>query len=91
MIFPGQFATDTTQAMVINEATAKLMGYTSPEQALGKKFDQWGTTRQDHWSSKRFSLPGIAGAYQAAHDAYRAGRLPTYFYKSGCNKPAGNH
>ena len=40
--FSEQFATDTTQAMVINEATAKLMGYASPKQALGKKFDQWG-------------------------------------------------
>ena len=40
--FSKQFATDTTQSMVINEATAKLMGYSSPEQALGKKFDQWG-------------------------------------------------
>jgi len=40
--FSRNFATDTTQAMIINETTAKLLGYTSPEQALGKKFDQWG-------------------------------------------------
>jgi len=40
--FSKQFATDTTEAMVINESTAKLLGYSSPEQAIGKNFDQWG-------------------------------------------------
>jgi putative ABC transport system permease protein len=32
--FSKQFGTDTTQAMVINESTAKLLGYTSPQQAI---------------------------------------------------------
>jgi putative ABC transport system permease protein len=40
--FSKDFATDTTQAMVLNEAAAKLFGYTSPEQAIGKRFKQWG-------------------------------------------------
>jgi putative ABC transport system permease protein len=40
--FSKDFGTDTTQAMVINESAAKLLGYTSPQQAIGKKFDQWG-------------------------------------------------
>jgi putative ABC transport system permease protein len=40
--FSKQFGTDTTEAMVINESTAKLLGYSSPQQALGKNFDQWG-------------------------------------------------
>lgn len=40
--FSRDFATDTTQAMVLNEAAAKLFGYTSPEQAIGKRFKQWG-------------------------------------------------
>jgi len=40
--FSKDFATDTTQAMVINESTARLLGYTSPMEAIGKKFDQWG-------------------------------------------------
>jgi putative ABC transport system permease protein len=40
--FSKQFGTDTTQAMVINESTAKLLGYTSPQQAIGRNFDQWG-------------------------------------------------
>jgi putative ABC transport system permease protein len=34
--------TDTTQAMILNEAAVKMFGYSSPEQAIGKRFKQWG-------------------------------------------------
>lgn len=40
--FSRDFMTDTTQAMVLNEAAVKMFGYTSPEQAIGKQFKQWG-------------------------------------------------
>jgi putative ABC transport system permease protein len=40
--FSRDFLTDTTQAMVLNEAAVKMFGYTSPEQAVGKRFKQWG-------------------------------------------------
>ena len=40
--FSRDFMTDTTQAMVLNEAAVKMFGYTSPEQAIGKNFKQWG-------------------------------------------------
>jgi putative ABC transport system permease protein len=40
--FSKEFGTDTTQAMVLNEAAVKLFGYSSPQQAIGKKFKQWG-------------------------------------------------
>jgi putative ABC transport system permease protein len=40
--FSRDFKTDTTQAMVLNEAAVKMFGYTSPEQAIGKRFKQWG-------------------------------------------------
>ena len=40
--FSRAFLTDSTQAMVINEAAAKLYGYRNPEDAIGKKFEQWG-------------------------------------------------
>jgi putative ABC transport system permease protein len=40
--FSRDFATDTTQAMVLNEAAVKMFGYASPQQAIGKKFKQWG-------------------------------------------------
>ncbi len=37
-----EFGTDSTQAMLINEAAAKMLGYHSPQEALGRNFDQWG-------------------------------------------------
>lgn len=40
--FSKDFATDTTQAMVINEAAAKFFGYSKPAEAIGKRFKQWG-------------------------------------------------
>jgi putative ABC transport system permease protein len=39
--FSRQFMTDTTHAMILNEAAVKMFGYSSPEQAIGKKFLQW--------------------------------------------------
>jgi len=40
--FSGDYKTDTTQAMVLNEAAVKMFGYSSPQQAIGKRFKQWG-------------------------------------------------
>jgi putative ABC transport system permease protein len=40
--FSKEFATDTTQAMVLNEAAARMFGYSSPQQAIGRRFKQWG-------------------------------------------------
>ncbi|MEX6685952.1 ABC transporter permease [Danxiaibacter flavus] len=40
--FSRDFGTDTTQAMILNEAAVKLFGYRSPKDAVGRKFKQWG-------------------------------------------------
>jgi len=40
--FSRDFSTDTAQAMLINEAAVKLFGYSSPQQAIGRRFKQWG-------------------------------------------------
>jgi putative ABC transport system permease protein len=40
--FSRDFGTDTTQAMLLNEAAVKMFGYSSPQQAIGKRFKQWG-------------------------------------------------
>lgn len=40
--YSRDFPADTANSMVINEAAARLWGYTNPEDALGKKFSQWG-------------------------------------------------
>lgn len=40
--FSRGFGTDTAQAMLLNEAAVKLFGYSSPQQAIGRRFKQWG-------------------------------------------------
>jgi putative ABC transport system permease protein len=40
--FSPDFQTDTTQSMILNEAAVKMFGYTSPAQAVGHRFKQWG-------------------------------------------------
>jgi putative ABC transport system permease protein len=39
--FSRAFLTDSTQALVINEAAAKLYGYRHPADAIGRKYAQW--------------------------------------------------
>lgn len=43
-IFSKSFGTDTTQAIVINEATAKSLGYRNAADAVGRNYSQWGRT-----------------------------------------------
>jgi len=40
--YSRNYITDSAQSMVINEAAARLFGYTDPAAAVGKKFGQWG-------------------------------------------------
>ncbi|MGB5982344.1 MAG: ABC transporter permease [Nonlabens sp.] len=40
--FSKQFATDSTNAMIINEKTVNLLGFATPQEAIGTRFDQWG-------------------------------------------------
>ena len=40
--FSVAFGTDTTQAMILNESAVRMLGYSSPQDAIGKPFSQWG-------------------------------------------------
>ncbi len=40
--FSKEFGTDSSQAMIINEAAAKMLGYGTAQEAIGRNFDQWG-------------------------------------------------
>jgi putative ABC transport system permease protein len=40
--FSKEFGTDSTQAMIINEAAVKMLGYGTAREAIGRNFDQWG-------------------------------------------------
>jgi putative ABC transport system permease protein len=40
--YSREFPSDSTSALVINEAAARKYGYANPADIIGKKFDQWG-------------------------------------------------
>ena len=40
--YSRDFPSDSTAALVVNEAAAKEYGYVNPADIVGKKFDQWG-------------------------------------------------
>jgi len=40
--FSRDFMTDTTHSMILNEAAVKMFGYRSPQDAVGRDFNQWG-------------------------------------------------
>ncbi|MFC3881753.1 ABC transporter permease [Algoriphagus namhaensis] len=44
--YSREFPSDSTSALVINEAAARQYGYSNPEDIIGKKFDQWGRAGQ---------------------------------------------
>src|SRR5260221_896198 len=44
--FSRDYGTDTTKAMILNESAVKLFGYHSPQDAIGRKFSQWGREGQ---------------------------------------------
>ena len=41
--FSKDYGTDTAQAMVLNESAIKLFGFSSPQEAIGKRYSQWGS------------------------------------------------
>ena len=41
-MFSRDFMTDTTQSMILNESAVKNFGYRTPQDAVGRNFDQWG-------------------------------------------------
>lgn len=42
--FSRAFGTDSTKAMIVNETAARQLGYHSPSQAIGKRFEEFGRT-----------------------------------------------
>jgi putative ABC transport system permease protein len=51
--------TDTTQAMVINEAAVKFLGYASAQAAIGRRFKQWGREGQIIGVVKNFHFKSL--------------------------------
>jgi putative ABC transport system permease protein len=57
--FSKDIATDTMQAMIINEKALSLFGYGTPQAAIGRKFDQWGKKGRIIGVIKDFHFDGL--------------------------------
>jgi putative ABC transport system permease protein len=69
--FSKDFPTDSTQAMVINEAASRMLGYSTPQEAIGRKFDQWGRKGQIigvlkdfHYKSLQSNIPPLVMRFE---------------------------
>jgi putative ABC transport system permease protein len=65
--FSHDFQTDSGRAMIINETAAKMLGYTSPAAAVGRRFDQWerqgqiiGVLKDFHYRSLQQEIRPLA-------------------------------
>ncbi|WP_299256275.1 ABC transporter permease [uncultured Aquimarina sp.] len=57
--FSKDFASDSTQAMILNEEAVKLLGYSDPKEAIGARFKQWGREGQVIGIVKNFHINSL--------------------------------
>jgi putative ABC transport system permease protein len=86
--FSRDFPTDSTEAMIINEAAAKTLGYQTPQEAIGRNFEQWGrkgkiigVLKDFHYKSLQNVIPPLTmrmekWAYGTISIKVAAGNLP---------------
>jgi len=58
-MFSKEYGTDTTSALIMNERALQLFGYRSPQEAIGKKFMQWGSEGTVIGVVKDFHFTGL--------------------------------
>ncbi|MFT5708764.1 MAG: putative ABC transport system permease protein, partial [Oceanospirillaceae bacterium] len=57
--FTRNLASDSLESMIINEKALGLLGYSNPEQIIGKGFDQWGRKGQIIGVVKDFHMTSL--------------------------------
>ncbi|MEB2786125.1 ABC transporter permease [Algoriphagus persicinus] len=73
--YSRDYPSDSTSALVINEAAARQYGYSNPADIVGKKFDQWGRAGQVIGVVKDFN-------YISLHNTVEPLTLPFEAYAS---------
>lgn len=63
--FSRVFGTDSAKAVILNETAISQLGYTSPKQAIGKRFEQFGNTGTIIGVVKDFHLRSLQDPIQA--------------------------
>jgi len=62
--FSREFTTDSTKALIMNEAAARSLGYSDPAKAVGRKFNMWGTDGTIIGIAKDFHFRSLQEAIQ---------------------------
>jgi putative ABC transport system permease protein len=57
--FDKNIVTDTMQAMILNEKAIELFGYSTPQQAIGRRFEQWGKKGMIIGVIKNYNFVGL--------------------------------
>jgi putative ABC transport system permease protein len=87
--FSKVFPTDTGRAMIINESAVRMLGYHTPEEAIGKKFSQWGRQGQIIGVAKDFHYLSLQQNIQPLTMRYETWALGTISIKvSAKNLPS---
>ncbi|MEB2775056.1 ABC transporter permease [Algoriphagus sp. D3-2-R+10] len=73
--YSRDYPSDSTSALVLNEAAARQYGYSNPADIVGKKFDQWGRAGEVIGVVKDFN-------YISLHNAVEPLTLPFEAYAS---------
>jgi len=75
--FSEDFASDSTQAMILNEEAVKLLGYSDPKEAIGARFKQWeregqviGVIKNFHFSSLQENIRPLTMRMKANENYY---------------------
>ncbi|MCK7557297.1 hypothetical protein MKQ70_20735 [Chitinophaga sedimenti] len=63
--FDVKYATDSTDALILNESATRLLGYRKPAEIIGKKFSQWGRTGQVIGVVKNFNYRSLRDTVNA--------------------------
>ena len=84
--FSREFGTDSTQAMVINEAAVKSLGYHSPLEAIGRNFDQWGRKGKIIGVLKNFHYQSLQQDIKPLTMRFEPGGFGTISIKIDANK-----
>jgi len=74
--FSQEYAYDSVQSMLINETAMKLLGYTNPSQAVGKKYAQGGSEGQIIGVLKDFHFHSLQEAIKPL--SMRMNEMPTF-------------
>lgn len=62
--YSPDFPSDSSGALVVNEASAKQFGYTNPADIVGKKFNQWGRSGEVIGVVKDFNFTSLHRAIE---------------------------